>query len=268
MVMPVAAKVAARGGRRWLARTLSAQAAGHEHVPVLLRETVGFWAGAAASPPAQHSRERFFVDGTAGFGGHARALLEREPAARLLCVDRDPEVLAEAQRRLEGFGARVAFRRGSYADVRALLASAGFPTDVDGALVDLGANSFHLDEARRGFSFMGDGPLDMRFHPAGGAPTAADVVNGESEVALTRIFRELGEERLAKEFAKAIVRERGRGRVFRSTHELRDCIERIAHRWGAGRRKGGTHPATRCFQALRIHVNDELGHVQVCADRG
>lgn len=257
-----------RGGAS-IARVFSSQsAADRVHIPVLLHETVAFWRGDASSSSRSSSGERFFVDGTAGFGGHSRALLEREPSARLLCVDRDPEVLAVARRNLEGFGPRVAFRRGSYAQVRAHLAAAGFPEQVDGALVDLGANSFHLDEARRGFSFMGDGPLDMRFDQSGDAPTAADVVNGESEVALTKIFKVYGEERLAKEYAKAIVREREQhGRAFRSTHDLRECIERIARKWGVwgnGRRRGGaTHPATRCFQALRIHVNDELGHVEV-----
>lgn len=254
-------------------RAYSSSAAGPQpervHVPVLLQETLRFWRPEPEPSEAEPTEaERVFVDGTAGFGGHARALLQLEPRARLLCVDRDPEVLAVARRNLRAAGleARAVFRLGSYADVRAHLAAAGLPPLVAGALVDLGANSFHLDEPRRGFSFSADGPLDMRFDQRQGGRTAADVVNGESEAALTRIFRELGEERLAKEYAKAIVRERARRGQFRSTLELRDCIERIARKWGlwgGRRRKPGVHPATRCFQALRIHVNDELDHVQV-----
>ncbi|KAE9041620.1 hypothetical protein PR003_g4493 [Phytophthora rubi] len=242
------------------------------HVPVLLQETVA----AFSRNISEAWKPLHFVDGTAGFGGHSRALLQHFPDAKLLCVDRDPEVLGIAQANLSDFHGRVSFQIGSYADLGSHLEAAGFPDEVDGVLVDLGANSFHFDAARRGFSVLNDGPLDMRFNQRDSeAPTAADAVNNLSEVQLTKIFREFGEERLAKEFAKAIVREREeRSKVFETTRDLRECIERIANMWGSsdrGKNKkkgkraskiGSTHPATRCFQALRIYVNDELNHVE------
>ncbi|KAJ8524862.1 hypothetical protein ON010_g16254 [Phytophthora cinnamomi] len=247
------------------------------HVPVLLHETVAAFSRAFSRNISETSQPRHFVDGTAGFGGHSRAILQHFPDAKLLCVDRDPEVLSIAQANLSDFHGRVSFQVGSYADLGSHLEAAGFPDEVDGILVDLGANSFHFDAARRGFSVLNDGPLDMRFNQQDPeAPTAADAVNKLSEVQLTKIFKEFGEERLAKEFAKAIVRDREeRGKVFETTRDLRECIERIANMWksaGKGNSKkkkgkraskiGSTHPATRCFQALRIYVNDELNHVQ------
>ncbi|TYZ58066.1 hypothetical protein PybrP1_010718, partial [[Pythium] brassicae (nom. inval.)] len=252
----------------------------HGHVPVLLHEAVALWAGDTSRTS---SGDRWFVDGTVGFGGHSRALLTRCDDARLLCVDRDAEVLAMAKANLREFGDRVVFQQGSYVDVARHLAAAGFPTGggVHGVLVDLGANSFHFDQAQRGFSLQHDGPLDMRFDQRGGGATAADVLNTHSEVQLTKIFRDFGEERLAKEFAKAVVRDRDEKQlVFRSTRDLKECIERIARKWqrgtpskgGARAKAGGTapqpkpkatmHPATRCFQALRIYVNEELQHVE------
>jgi 16S rRNA (cytosine1402-N4)-methyltransferase len=156
------------------------------------------------------------------------------------------------------------------------LEKAGFPDEVDGILVDLGANSFHFDAARRGFSVLNDGPLDMRFNQQDATLlTAAHAVNSLSEVQLTKMFRDYGEERLAKEFAKAIVREREeKDKVFKTTRDLRECIERIANMWRSSDKRtnkkkgkragkmGSTHPATRCFQALRIYVNEELNHVE------
>uniref|UniRef100_M4BKD3 Uncharacterized protein n=1 Tax=Hyaloperonospora arabidopsidis (strain Emoy2) TaxID=559515 RepID=M4BKD3_HYAAE len=200
-------------------------------------------------------------------------MLQTFSDAKVLCVDRDPEVLSIARANLVDFQTRVSFSTGSYADLATHLKRAEFPDEVDGILVDLGANSFHFDAARRGFSVMKDGPLDMRFNQQDeDRPTAADAVNTLSEVQLTKIFRSYGEEKLAKEFAKAIVREREeRGKVFATTKELRECIERIANMWKSSTKKktgkratklGSTHPATRCFQALRIYVNDELDHVE------
>ncbi|DBA00821.1 TPA: hypothetical protein N0F65_004726 [Lagenidium giganteum] len=240
------------------------------HIPVMLDETVGLWEQGVMSTNSHTNGSRFFVDGTTGFGGHSRALLARNPDAQLLCIDRDPEILAVAKANLHEYRSRVAFANGSYADIATHLRSAGFPERVAGILVDLGANSFHFDEARRGFSWLHDGPLDMRFDQRSGAPTAADVLNSASEVELTRIFKQHGEERLAKEYAKAIIRERDERNVtFRTTHDLRDCIERIANIWSLDKKSGkknkkkdDIHAATRCFQALRIHVNDELVHVE------
>ncbi|KAJ0395690.1 hypothetical protein ATCC90586_007929 [Pythium insidiosum] len=259
------------GGTRsflsWLTDADAPQQERPIHVPVMLDETVSLWA-----PRETAGRSQFFVDGTTGFGGHSQELLRRHPNATLLCIDRDPEVLAIARANLAPFKSRVVFHEASYASLdTALLRSIGFPDEVDGICVDLGANSFHFDEARRGFSVMRDGPLDMRFNQRDNAAmTAATVVNTLSEVQLTRIFRDFGEERLAKEVAKAIVRDREeRGVVFRTTGDLRECIERIARKWQvSGQKKkkrnaanSGAHPATKCFQALRIFVNDELTHV-------
>lgn len=240
------------------------------HIPVLLQETVT----ALSRNVSDVSKPLYFVDGTAGFGGHSRAILQRFSDARLLCIDCDPEVLSIAQANLSEFHGRVSFQNGSYADLAKHLEAARFPDEVDGILVDLGANSFHFDAARRGFSVLNDGPLDMRFNQRDASlSTAADAVNSLSEVQLTKIFRDFGEERLAKEFAKAIVREREeKGKVFETTKDLRECIERIANMWKSGdkgkkkkgkraSKMGSTHPATRCFQALRIYVNDELFHV-------
>ncbi|KAF1323919.1 S-adenosyl-methyltransferase mraw, partial [Globisporangium splendens] len=258
----------------------STAATAPEHIPVLLQETVALWGGANSS--TNNSRKRYFVDGTTGFGGHSRALLERYDDAQLLCIDRDPEVLAIARTNLRDFHGRVTFQQGSYADIRAHLEAANFPHSVDGIMVDLGANSFHFDQAHRGFSWMHDGPLDMRFDQSNDViPTAAHVLNTHSEVQLTKIFKEFGEEKLAKEFAKAVVRDREeKGVVFKTTQDLKLCIERIARRWSndsskasssskdskksnaAAATKSKTHPATRCFQALRIYVNQELQHVE------
>ncbi|KAG2521034.1 hypothetical protein BBO99_00006921 [Phytophthora kernoviae] len=239
------------------------------HVPVLLQETVTAFTRNSKSSSASF-QPLHIVDGTAGFGGHSRAILQQFPDAKLLCVDRDPEILSIAQANLSDFHGRVSFRNGSYTDMTTHLKASGFPDEVDGILVDLGANSFHFDAARRGFSVLHDGPLDMRFDQRDATlPTAADAVNKLSEVQLTKIFREYGEEKLAKEFAKAIVRDREeKGKVFSTTKDLRECIERIANMWRSSKKNkkskkaGSTHPATRCFQALRIYVNDELNHVE------
>lgn len=185
-------------------------------------------------------------------------------------------MLAGAKTVLREFGSRVRFQQGSYADIETHLTQSGFPNHVDGILVDLGANSVHFDAGARGFSWQHDGPLDMRFDQQNpDTRTAADVVNTFSEVQLTQLFQTYGEERLAKEFAKAIVRHRDeRGQFFRTTRDLRECLEAIARKWQTpGDKKRGkkaktagkpsTHPATKCFQALRICVNDELQHVEV-----
>ncbi|CAH0521306.1 unnamed protein product [Peronospora belbahrii] len=243
------------------------------HIPVLPHETI-----AAFSRNIKDVTEpRCFVDGTVGFGGHSKAILQHFTNATILCVDRDPEVLSIAQANLAEFHGRVSFSNGSYIDLETHLEANRFPTEVDGILLDLGANSFHFDAARRGFSVLNDGPLDMRFNQQDTQlETAATAVNSLSEVQLTKIFRDFGEEKLAKEFAKAIVREREeRGNMFETTKDLRNCIERIANMWKSvdkgkkSKRKGkltskfgSIHPATRCFQALRIYVNDELTHVE------
>ncbi|KAF0715341.1 hypothetical protein AaE_011350 [Aphanomyces astaci] len=153
-------------------------------------------------------------------------------------------------------------------DIKTHLSHAGFPDAVDGILVDLGVNSHHLDAGERGFSIYHDGPLDMRFDQSVHTPTAADLVNTLSEVAMIKILTQYGEEPLAKEFAKAIIRRRGTN-PFERTDQLKRCIEAIAEKWKSPKKaapktgKKPIHPATRVFQALRIAVNFELDHLEV-----
>jgi 16S rRNA (cytosine1402-N4)-methyltransferase len=191
-------------------------------------------------------RGGLFVDATVGAGGHAEALLERGPDARLLGLDRDAEALETARRRLARFGDRVELVEANFGELDDVLADRPAP---DGILADLGVSSMQLDEARRGFSFRRDGPLDMRMGKDG--RTAADIVATASADELTRIFREWGEERMAAKIARGIVRERTRGPI----HTTRQLARIVAVEKG-GREK--IDPATRVFQALRIEVNQEL----------
>ena len=207
------------------------------HVPVLLQEVVELLAP---------ERGGFYVDATVGAGGHAEAILERGPSARLLGLDRDAEALDLARRRLDRFGDRVVLVEADFGELDDALA--GHPAP-DGVLADLGVSSMQLNEARRGFSFRRDGPLDMRMGRHG--RTAADIVATASIGELTRIFREWGEERMAAKIARGIVRERTREPI-QTTRQL----ARIVAEEKGGREK--IDPATRVFQALRIEVNQEL----------
>jgi 16S rRNA (cytosine1402-N4)-methyltransferase len=193
-----------------------------------------------------------YADGTLGGAGHAAAILQASaPDGWLFGMDRDEAALEAARRRLAEFSGRFELRRGNFSE----LADWVPMTSCDGVLLDLGVSSPQLDQAERGFSFMADGPLDMRMDRRQPA-TAADLVNRESEVELARIFWEFGEERQSRRFAKAIVEQR-KVKPFTTTKELAEFIERLAPRRG---RK--THPVTLVFQALRIVVNDELGSLQ------
>jgi 16S rRNA (cytosine1402-N4)-methyltransferase len=190
-----------------------------------------------------------YVDGTVGLGGHAAAILERSgPDGRLLGLDRDAEVLEQARERLRPFGERARLVHADYREIPRLLAG----HRADGVLLDLGTSSVQLDTPERGFSFRSDGPLDMRMDRSGG-PTAADVVNRASEPELADLIYRFGEERSSRRIARAIVAARRRGRI-RTTAELAAIV-----RGAAGRsRRPGLDPATRTFQAFRIHVNREL----------
>ncbi|OQS01759.1 thioredoxin-like protein 4A [Achlya hypogyna] len=232
------------------------------HVPVLPVETLDFWVPAHLKASGGAA---LFVDGTVGLGGHSRLLLEAYPSAQLLCIDRDPQILAMAKERLAPFGSRIRFARGSYVDMANHLQTAGLDAEVAGVLVDLGVNSHHLDSGDRGFSIYHDGPLDMRFDQSNDElATAAELVNTLSEVELIKVFKSYGEEPFAKEYAKAIVRRR-ETEPFARTEGLKRCIEAIADKWkpsGKVKKKQFVHPATRLFQALRIAVNHELDHVE------
>ncbi|HBP00549.1 MAG: Ribosomal RNA small subunit methyltransferase H [Candidatus Uhrbacteria bacterium GW2011_GWF2_41_16] len=212
------------------------------HVPVLLEEVLQY----LDPKPGEH-----FIDATVGQGGHAERILERVlPGGRLLAIDRDADNLAIARKRLARFGHQVTFIRDSYIRMSQYAAEEGF-LGASGILLDLGFSSAHVDDPSRGFSFQGEGPLDMRYDRTQDL-TAAHVVNEWSKDELVRIFRVYGEEHLASRIADAIVNMR-REQLFATTSELGQLIEDVVPRHGK------IHPATRVFQALRIAVNDELG---------
>lgn len=189
-----------------------------------------------------------YVDGTVGLGGHASAILTASsPTGWLSGCDRDGAAIEAAARRLAEFSGRFELRRSNFADLGEWLE----PSSADGVLLDLGLSSPQLDEPGRGFSFQTDGPLDMRMDDRQPI-TAANLVNGLSEAALEKIFRELGEEPEARRFARAIAQDR-RARSFETTGQLARLIERLSPRHGKKK-----HPATRVFQALRMAVNDEI----------
>ncbi|HRQ64294.1 MAG TPA: 16S rRNA (cytosine(1402)-N(4))-methyltransferase RsmH [Xanthomonadaceae bacterium] len=209
------------------------------HRPVMLAEAVTALAIRA---------DGVYLDGTFGRGGHARAILDRlGPAGGLLLMDKDPEAVVWAR---EGFGGdpRVRIRQGSFADMAVWDDTA---QGLDGILLDLGVSSPQLDCAERGFSFMVDGPLDMRMDPAQGESVAAWLARAE-EGEIARVLWEYGEERMSRKIARAIVEQRRTAPLTR-TAALATLIERCI-----GRREAGKHPATRSFQALRIFINREL----------
>ena len=228
-----------------------------EHTPVLLPQVL-----AALNIQASG----VYMDATYGRGGHAGAILEKLVAqGRLLCLDRDPVAVAEARRRFAS-EPRAAVFLAPFSSLAACADEVAPGLKFDGILLDLGVSSPQLDDASRGFSFMQDGPLDMRMSMGAGT-SAADVVNSASEAELIRIFREFGEERFAPRIARAIIADRG-SKPFARTLELAQMISRVARsREGAGGRPY-KHPATRVFQALRIHVNDELGELETALQSG
>ncbi len=197
-----------------------------------------------------------YLDGTLGGGGHARLILEASaPDGRLVGLDRDPSALRKAAEVLAPFGNRVVLRHRNFSDAAEVLAELGI-SGLDGMLLDLGVSSHQLDEASRGFSFRGEAPLDMRMDPTSG-PTAADVVNAAAAEELARIFREYGEERWAGRIARRIVQVRQQ-QPLTTTRQLADLVRDTVP---GGKAPARIHPATRVFQALRIHVNQELEHV-------
>ncbi|MFO1497414.1 MAG: 16S rRNA (cytosine(1402)-N(4))-methyltransferase RsmH [Verrucomicrobiota bacterium] len=192
-----------------------------------------------------------YVDGTIGGGGHTAAILAASaPAGRVLGMDRDGAAVEAATARLQEFAGRYELRRGEFRE----LADWIEPRSCDGALLDLGVSSPQLDESARGFSFQQDGPLDMRMDTRQSL-TAAQLVNEASPEELTAWFSELGGERHAKRIAQVIARQRSDS-PMRTTRQLADLVERVVPRRGSR-----IHPATRVFQALRLAVNDELGHL-------
>jgi 16S rRNA (cytosine1402-N4)-methyltransferase len=216
---------------------------GSLHRPVLVDEVLAWLA------PREGS---IIVDGTVGGGGHAAALARRVGSGgRIIGLDRDSEMLALADTAVQSLP--VSLIHAAYSEMRSVLDERGIDR-VDGVLLDLGLSSDQLASNDRGFSFTLDGPIDMRFDPDSGGPTAADLVNRLSAEELGKLFHEFGEERFSRRIVRRIVEARQAGPI-RTTRQLADLV----HRCVPGRsRHGPIDPATRVFQALRIAVNEEL----------
>ncbi len=197
-----------------------------------------------------------YVDGTAGGGGHSFEIAKKLQSGRLYAFDRDPDAVTAATKRLEGLPAQVI--QSNFENMAEVLALKGV-TKVDGILLDLGVSSHQLDEDARGFSYHKEAPLDMRMSQSG--TSAADLVNSLSAEELSKIFTKYGEEKFAYKIALKIVEARKQAPI-KTTTELAEIIANAVP--AAARRDG--HPARRCFQALRIAVNDELGCLERVLD--
>ena len=214
-----------------------------EHLSVMPREVLHY---------LQPVPGGVYLDGTLGGAGHARLILEAAQGCRLIGLDRDPAALQKAGRELASFGERVSLHHATFDQAGQVLAQLGIE-QLDGMLLDLGVSSHQLDTPERGFSFRHDAPLDMRMNPQAGS-TAADIVNQAEEAELARIFFEYGEERYSRRIARKIVERRQEQPLTRTT-ELAQLVRQAVP---GGQRPSRIHPATRVFQALRIHVNQEL----------
>jgi 16S rRNA (cytosine1402-N4)-methyltransferase len=215
-----------------------------DHLPVLTDRVVELLVPAGPG---------LLVDATVGLGGHAEALLRAEPDFQLVGFDRDPQALARAGEGLQSFTDRVQLVEETFDRLPLVLRRLGLGAPA-AVLADLGCSSLQLDSAERGFSFTGDGPLDMRM--GGSGPTAADLLEHAEWEELVRILRDYGEERRARAISRAIVKRREQA-PLRTTAELSSLVQNVI---GGGERR--IHPATRTFQALRIAVNDELGQLE------
>jgi 16S rRNA (cytosine1402-N4)-methyltransferase len=210
------------------------------HIPVMLSEVV------AALDPKDGD---VVVDGTFGAGGYSEAILSSADC-KVVAIDRDPDAFRLSGALADKYPGRLLAVLGRFSEMEAIAASEGF-TSVDGVVLDLGVSSMQLDRPERGFSFMQDGPLDMRM--GAGGPTASDIVNTLSEAALADIIGKLGEERKGRAIAKAIVARRAEQPIT-TTGELANVVAKVL-----GRKRDETkHPATRTFQALRLFLNEEL----------
>lgn len=218
----------------------------YRHITVLLEEAV------SALAPRE---DGCYLDGTFGRGGHSRALLEKlGTGGRLLGFDKDPQAIQTGKALAAEDGRFVIVQR-SFAELGDEVRARGLEGRVDGVLLDLGVSSPQLDDPERGFSFLNDGPLDMRMNPGQGI-SAAEFIANAAEEEIARVFKEYGEERFAKRMARAIVQRR-QERPFERTADLAEVITVANPAWEKGK-----NPATRAFQGLRIHVNNELGDLE------
>ncbi len=218
-----------------------------KHISVLLNETID---------SLNIKPNGIYIDGTAGGAGHSCEIAKRLTTGRLIALDRDPDAVKTATERLSGYNATVVHC--NFADMKQAADSLGIEK-VDGILLDLGVSSYQLDNGDRGFSYKYDAPLDMRMSMSG--TTAADLVNTLSVDKLTKIFRDYGEEKFAYKIANNIVKYRENSKI-ETTIQLADII---ASSYSAAARRDG-NPARKCFQALRIAVNDELGSLERTLD--
>ncbi|MFS0828608.1 16S rRNA (cytosine(1402)-N(4))-methyltransferase RsmH [Pseudomonas phoenicis] len=219
---------------------------GFNHITVLLDEAVEALA---------LRDDGCYVDGTFGRGGHSRLVLSRlGPQGHLLGFDKDPQAIATGQALAAEDGRFVIVQR-SFAEMADEIATQGLQGQVSGVLLDLGVSSPQLDDPARGFSFLNDGPLDMRMNPDQGM-SAADFIAQAEEEEIARVFKEYGEERFARRMARAVVQRREK-QPFTGTADLAEVLKVANPAWEKGK-----NPATRAFQGLRIHVNNELGDLE------
>ncbi|SDS30807.1 16S rRNA (cytosine1402-N4)-methyltransferase [Halopseudomonas sabulinigri] len=216
--------------------------ANYQHISVLLNEALE---GLAIKPAG------LYVDGTFGRGGHSRALLAAlAPEGRLVAFDKDPEAIRTGNE-LAAIDGRFVVVQRSFADMAQELKDKGLHGKIDGVLLDLGVSSPQLDDPERGFSFLNDGPLDMRMNPGLGQ-SAADWINSAAEADIATVLKEYGEERFSKRMARAVVTRRAQI-PFTRTADLAAVIKEANPAWEKGK-----HPATRAFQGIRIFINREL----------
>ena len=218
------------------------------HKPVMLNEVISF---------IKPGKGDIIVDATIGAGGHSRQILKMiEPDGLLIGIDRDAEILKIAGRYLSKISESYKLYQADYVDLDYILNKLEI-SEVQGILLDLGVSSLQLDSAERGFSFVKEGPLDMRMDRTQGI-TAEDLLKRLSEKEMADIFWRYGEEGRSRRIAKAIIQERRRGTEIKTTTQLAKIVEKALYTPGKYQKRRRIHPATRVFQALRIAVNDEL----------
>jgi 16S rRNA (cytosine1402-N4)-methyltransferase len=222
------------------------------HLPVLLNESV---------KGLRAERGGVFVDATLGGGGHTEKILEAHPDNIVIGIDRDAQAITRTKKRLKAYGNRVIYVHAPFSSIESVVQE-HTNGKVDGILADLGVSSDQIEDRDRGFSFMQDGPLDMRMDSTRQKASAASLLAEASEDEIECWLSEYGEERFARKIAHAIVKQRRFGQLLRTT-QLADLVERTVSRG-----MGGHHPATRTFQAIRIAVNRELDEVAMLLECG